>query len=99
MPHVAYPLAFVQCPWTGCGFRIAMVDFRLELGDDRALYTRVVLTWQAQPDYGIVARCPGCQKYVWFGKGSKRAISEPLPMGLDILPDDWHLRAEFIEQE
>src|SRR2546423_1698186 len=59
MPHPYYPLVLAACPWPGCEVRIEMVDFRLELAPDKSLYARVMLAWASQPNYGLVARCPG----------------------------------------
>jgi hypothetical protein len=90
MPHVIYAVAFFGCPWPGCGCRIEMIDFRLGLPGDPALYNRAVTPWQLDPDDGLVARCPGCGQFVWFGKNRKQTISDPPPPGYDVLPDDWH---------
>lgn len=92
MPHAFYSLAWVLCPWPGCGFRAEMIDFRLEVSEDKARYARVILAWGRQADYGIIARCPGCHQYVWFGK---RAISDLPAGGFELLPDDWYLTAEI----
>jgi len=96
MPHVRYLAAFLLCPWDGCGFSSKGIDFCLEKRGDPAFYKRVMAAWYLQADYGLVARCPGCGRYVWFGKDSKQAIPDPPPSGYDVLPDDWHSLA-FIE--
>jgi hypothetical protein len=93
MPHVSYLAAFLLCPWPGCGYRIALLDFQLELSGNPQLYARAVQQWGSQPPYGLVGRCPGCRNYVWYGETEKRAVPEPVPTGLDVLPDDWHLNA------
>jgi len=96
MPHASYLAAALLCPWSDCGLSIKGIDFCLELRDDLANYKRVMAGWFLQPDYGVVGRCPGCAQYVWFGKESKRAVPDPPPGGLDVLPDDWHTVA-YIE--
>ncbi len=93
MPHAVYPMAFLVCPWPGCGYPLEIVDFQLERGADAALYARVVLAWNLQADYGVVGRCPGCNQFVWFGRDEKRAVGEPVPAGFEVLPDDWHRMA------
>jgi hypothetical protein len=73
-----------------------MVDFRLELIQDKSLYARVMLAWASQPHYGIVARCPGCKQYVWFDPNGKRAVTDLPSAGFDLLPDDWHVTADIM---
>jgi hypothetical protein len=92
MPHGLYEEPFVVCPWLGCGFRIAGVDFRLEKGD--ALDARATLAWWQGA--GIVARCPGCRQFVLFSIGTKQRVSDPAATGLPVLPDDWSQRAYVI---
>jgi hypothetical protein len=75
-----------------------MIDFRLELGEDKTLYARVMLAWAREPGYGIIARCPSCHQYVWFDPTGKRAITDLPASGYDLLPDDWHLRAEITDR-
>jgi hypothetical protein len=89
MPHVLFSLAMELCPWPGCGFRIGMIDFKLELYGDSGLYSRVVSAWW-NPGYGVIARCPGCQRHVLFGVDRKEAVSDPIAAGFEILRDDWH---------
>lgn len=93
MPHVSYLDLFHLCPWPECGFQMVMIDFCLENGSNPALYQRAVSEWNLRPDYGLVARCPGCRQFVWFGKDAKRAVADPPTSDLEVLPDDWHLIA------
>jgi hypothetical protein len=97
MPHAVYLDPFIVCPWLGCGFRIAMVDFRLELGGDPAKYARVIRDWGAVPGFGLVGLCPHCRQYVIFRVDSKQAASSP-PQGMDSLPDNWHETADIFEE-
>jgi hypothetical protein len=93
MPHVVYLAASWFCPWSGCGYRIELIDFQLERLNDSALYARVMTAWGIQPDFGIVARCPGCRRYILFGATGKQAVDDPTATGLPVLPDDWHQTA------
>jgi hypothetical protein len=96
MPYFTYALVCALCPWPNCGFRIENVDFQLEFADDRTLYSRVVQKWASDLGYGIVARCPGCHQWVWFGRDEKRTVSDPPPADADVLPDDWHRGALIV---
>ena len=93
MPHVVYLGTFIFCPWPGCGFQIELLDFCLEHAGDPTLYASIMSAWGQQPDFGLVARCPGCKQHVWFGLTEKRTVSDPSAAGLIFLPDDWHTRA------
>jgi hypothetical protein len=93
MPHVVYIAASILCPWPDCQFRIELVDFRLEKSGDPGLYAQVMTSWGQVDDFGLVARCPGCRRYVVFGLATKQTVADPLAKGLPILPDDWHLNA------
>jgi hypothetical protein len=93
MPHVVYLPASFFCPWAGCGYRIELIDFRLEHMNDAALYARVMSAWGTHPNFGIVARCPGCQRHVLYGMTSKQTVDDPAAAGLPVLPDDWHQTA------
>jgi hypothetical protein len=93
MPHVVYIAASIMCPWHGCDFRIELVDFQLEKMGNAGLYARVMTDWGRLADFGLVARCPGCRRYVVFGLLAKQPAADPLSTGLPILPDDWHLNA------
>jgi hypothetical protein len=93
MPHVVYLAASLFCPWPGCGYRIELIDFQLEKMNDPALYARVMAAWGTHPDFGLVARCPGCQRHVLFGVTGKQPIADPASTSFPVLPDDWHQTA------
>jgi hypothetical protein len=57
-----------------------------------------MLAWGRQADYGLIGRCPICQQYVWFDPTSKRTITDLPHSGYDLLPDDWHARADIMEK-
>src|SRR5689334_22033002 len=92
--HVVYHEEHLDCPWAGCDFRIAGINFRLELQGDAAAQTRWLAAWWNGP--GLVARCPGCGRHVLFGLDGKRAVSDPAPWGDATLPDDWHQKAHVV---
>jgi hypothetical protein len=95
MPHVVYFALAILCPWPNCGFRIEMVDFQLEMGD-QTLYSQVMLSWGSQNDSGLIARCPGCGQYVRFSVSEKSVADDPGSSSLPVLPDDWHLHAYIV---
>jgi hypothetical protein len=97
MPHVIYLAANVLCPWPGCGYRVAMVDFQLELMSDPSFYTRAMKEWGRDADYGLIGRCPGCRQYVLFASDKKVAVTDPQATGLLVLPDDWHQNAIILQ--
>ena len=94
VPHGLYEEPFIVCPWPGCGFRIAGVDFRLEAGADPTLYSRAISAWWQGS--GIVGRCPGCHQFVLYSIGKKQQVSDPAAAGLTVLPDDWFQRAYIL---
>ena len=94
MPHIVYRGAHLLCPWSGCGYRIAGIDFQLEHLNDPALYSRLLAAWwQGQ---GLAGRCPGCRQYVLFGMSDKQAVADPAAAGLTVLLDDWHQHAYLL---
>jgi hypothetical protein len=93
MPHFVYCLPYILCPWPGCGFQIELLDLQLEKSPDPNLYARVMSSWGHDPDFGVVARCPGCRNFVFFGLSEKRSVSDLSAAAFPILPDDWHLHA------
>lgn len=93
-PQVIYHDEFVICPWTGCDYRIAAVDFRIEKLNDPALYKQVMAAWWQGP--GIVARCPGCDNYVIFSVTEKRCAEQADIEQVTVLPDDWHQQAHIV---
>jgi hypothetical protein len=92
--HVVYHEEHFDCPWAGCDFRIAGINFRLELQGDSAARAQWLAAWWNGP--GLVARCPGCGRHVLFGLDGKRAVSDPAPWGTAVLPDDWHHKAHVV---
>jgi hypothetical protein len=73
-----------------------MVDFRIELTGNAALYASVMLKWRTDPAFGLVGRCPSCGGYVLFTPDEKRAVADPQAQTLPVLPDDWHQHAIII---
>lgn len=88
MPHITYhhqPL----CPWPGCEFSITAMDFQVE--NWPGLYAGLITAWHAA---GLVGRCPGCGQHVLFTLTGKQALtSDPVAIGLVVLPDDWYQNA------
>jgi hypothetical protein len=93
MPHVVYLAAHSFRPWPGCAYRIELIDFQLEKMNDPSLYARVMGAWGVHPDFGLVARCPGCQRFVLFGISAKQPVDDPAATNVPVLPDDWHQTA------
>ncbi|MBI3412051.1 MAG: hypothetical protein HY040_27285 [Planctomycetes bacterium] len=83
---------FLFCPWPGCGFRIELLDFQLELMAESALYAQAMAEW-GRDDFGLIGRCPGCRQFVLYGTQDKKLVEDPASLSLPILPDDWHLHA------
>ena len=73
MPHIIYHPPWDVCPWPGCGFKIAGVDFQLETADSANYSSLLAAWWQGS---GLVGRCPGCDQYVLFGFNDKRCVTE-----------------------
>ncbi|TMQ34488.1 MAG: hypothetical protein E6K70_07360 [Planctomycetota bacterium] len=94
MPHIIYHGAQQLCPWPGCGFRIAGVDFQLEKVNDPARCNQWLAAWWQGS--GLVGRCPGCGQYVLFSMQCKQAVSDPSTAGSALLPDDWYQNAYLI---
>ncbi len=94
MPHGVYEDPYIVCPWAGCGYRIAGVDFHIEKMAAPGLYAQVISAWWQGP--GIVGRCPGCGRYVLFSLSAKQPVDDPTAAGLTLLPDDWHQYAYII---
>src|SRR5437588_12744688 len=80
MPHIVYHDADILCPWPGCGYRIAGIDFQLEKLNDPARYGQLLAAWWQGP--GLAGRCPGCGRYVLFGMAGKQTIQDPAAAGL-----------------
>jgi hypothetical protein len=94
MPHGVYEDPYIVCPWGGCGYRIAAVDFHIEKMGDPELYGKVISAWWQGP--GIVGRCPGCGRYVLFSMSTKQPVDDPSVFGFTVLPADWHQYAYII---
>jgi hypothetical protein len=91
MPHMVYQNPFQLCPWEGCGFRIASIDFQLEKISDRELKKALLAAWWQGP--GFVGRCPRCGQYVLYSMDGKQVISDSQAQGFAMLPDDWYQNA------
>jgi hypothetical protein len=86
-PQMVYKGTMQLCPWPDCGYRIAGIRFNLERMGDAAFYEDALAAFWQGP--GVVARCPGCRRYVRFGYEEKHVVEQPLP-GRDVmLPDNW----------
>src|SRR3989442_9611734 len=94
MPHIIYHGSQLLCPWPGCGYQIAGIDFQLEKMNDPARYSQLLAAWWQGA--GLVGRCPGCRKYVLFSMQGKQAATDPVANGLEVLPDDWHQSAYLL---
>ena len=90
MPHIIYHGVQIACPWSGCGHQIAGIDFQPEHYEP-GVHNQALADWWQGP--GLVGRCPGCGQYVLFGFSDKKAVADPPPAGLVVLPDDWHQKA------
>jgi hypothetical protein len=93
MPHIVYVVPQIVCPWVGCGFRIELLDLKLETSPNIELYASVMASWGHDPNFGVVGRCPGCRKFVLFGLSTKIPVPDLAAVNLPLLPDDWHLNA------
>ena len=93
--HVVYQQDHLDCPWAGCGLRIAGINFRLEAQGSAAEQEQWMAAWWAGP--GLVARCPACGRYVLFSLDGKRAVADPAQWATAVLPDDWHTKARVVE--
>jgi hypothetical protein len=93
MPHIIYHGNHIGCPWPGCGYQIAGIDFQLD-NYDTAFHNQALAAWWQGP--GLVGRCPGCDQYVLFGFNDKQSVVDPNAGGLVVLPDDWHQKAYIL---
>src|SRR5262249_33283775 len=94
VPHIIYHGPHQLCPWPGCGFKIAGVDFQLERSNNPARYAQLLAAWWQGP--GLVGRCPGCGRHVLFGMSDKQTVADPTSAGLTLLPDDWYQTAYIL---
>ena len=92
--HVVYHEEHCACPWAGCEYHIAGINFRLELQGNAAAQAIWLTAWWTGP--GLVARCPACGHYVLFGLEEKRAVHDISGWGTAVLPDDWHQKAHVV---
>jgi hypothetical protein len=90
LPHIIYHPPWDLCPWPGCGFKIAGIDFQLETGNPASYANQLAAWWLGA---GLVGRCPGCNQHLLFGFHDKRCVTDPTPGDLVVLPDDWFQRA------
>jgi hypothetical protein len=94
MPHIIYHGAQQLCPWPGCGFRIAGIDFQLEKMADPKRYAELLAAWWQGP--GLAGRCPSCGHYVLFALSGKQQVADPESSGYALLPDDWFQKAYIL---
>lgn len=80
-----------ECPWAGCGTRIAGVRFDLDRMGNETQQEQWMASWWQGP--GLVGRCPGCGHYVLFGYEVKQAVSDLSAYQHAVLPDDWNEKA------
>jgi hypothetical protein len=82
------------CPWPGCGYKIAGIDFELDKLGDPQLVERLRAAWWQGP--GLVGRCPQCGQYVLFGMAEKKAVSDPAAFESALLPEWWARVAHIV---
>jgi hypothetical protein len=92
--HVVYHDEQLDCPWAGCSYRIAGINFQLDRQGDASEAAQWLAAWWMGP--GLVARCPGCGRHVLFGLDGKRAVDAPNIWGSAVLGDDWHQKAHIV---
>ncbi len=84
---IVYAVTQHPCPWGDCGTMIAAIDFQLnEMGDGSQRDTWLKAWWLGT---GLVARCPGCHRYVLFGYEDKHTVDDLAGFADVVLPDDW----------
>ena len=93
---VAYHPPHHPCPWPGCEARIAGIRFNLEHMYGPAEYDAAVTSFWQGP--GLVARCPGCGRYVLFGLQEKQIVTDPTSAGAMVLRDDWQETAYIVQK-
>jgi hypothetical protein len=93
--QVVYQDPHSACPWPGCGLRIAGINFQLDKMGDPDKVARWLASWWNGP--GLVARCPGCKRYVLYDVTCKQAVATPTAMGQDtLLAEDWDQKAHLV---
>jgi hypothetical protein len=96
-PVVVYPPHFHRCPWAGCDYRIVGMKMKLEdLGPAEFHEAWLNAFWRGP---GLLAQCPGCHRYVLFDVEGKKAVTDPEPIGVPPLPDDWYERSHLSPAE
>lgn len=90
-PIAVYRPAMHDCPWEGCGYRIAGIVFQLEKMVAPEEMERLLTAWWLGP--GLAARCPGCHNLVLFDVQWKDMIEDAAAVNAPQLPDDWYLKA------
>lgn len=94
MPHILFRAPHHGCPWPGCDYTIAGIDFQLELLGDEQAYQQWMHAWWKGP--GLVGRCPGCGRHVLFTMEQKLAVEDSRQYEGAILPDDWDQHAYLL---
>src|SRR5437868_13070238 len=92
--HVVYQEEQVSCPWAGCDYGIAGINFRLELQGDGPTVAQWLAAWWIGS--GLVARCPACGRHVLFSLHAKKAADHTVVATTPVLPDDWHEKAHVV---
>jgi len=94
VPHGIYEDLWIVCPWPGCDYRIAAIDFHIEKMGDPQLYGRVIPAWWQGP--GVVAKCPECGNHVLFSMTEKKCVADSAAGSFVVLPDVWHQYAYIV---
>lgn len=93
MPHAWYQWSL--CPWPGCSFGVAGIDFRLETINPQ-LYAAGVAAWNV--NCPLVGPCPRCGRLIlFFERTMARCVASP--SGAVNLPGNWHTYAEFLDDK
>ncbi len=90
---MVYPAEQHPCPWPGCEVRIAGIDFHLEQMGNLNQRQRWHACWWQGP--GLVGKCPECGRYVLFGYGVKKAVTDVNAFPDALLPEDWSEKAHI----
>lgn len=86
-PQVVYHPPKQGCPWQGCDYRIAGIRFNLDQMGTTEEVERWLVSWWQGP--GLLARCPGCRRFVLLSLQNKEAIPDPATTTAPALPDNW----------
>jgi hypothetical protein len=90
---IVYPPSQQLCPWPACGAAISAIDFRLDRMGNATQFEKWLAAWWREQ--GLVARCPGCGRYVLFGHEGKQPVENSADRPDAILPDDWVVKAQI----